>query len=344
MNAVASGAPSAGASSPRTSGRSLRRRIHLLWLVLGLTVLVQLVTGRTGSILDVVPIGLGWAAWLFVPRLPSRLVLRIHVVVMLFASAVAIGSLVVGLPGALGEGSGFYALKGTITTPIGDHNELAGWLLVAVAIAAGVRTRRSFALTVLGLGLGATLSRGALVAGFGAVAIGWFLHLDRDLIRRTGSTLVIAALVVLGAVALLDTTAPVDGPSSSAAARVELWGVAVGDVGDHPLLGVGLGSFEETAVDVAGPHHHAHNGPLHAVAELGLIAGLLAAMRLPLATWLLLRRGSTRLAQVAGLAGLVLLLHDQVEALTFRPVYELVVGTLLALAVQQAAKGRQVPS
>jgi O-antigen ligase len=262
-------------------------------------------------------------------------VLRVYVLVMLVAAAIAVVELVVGLPSVLGDDHAFYTLKARIITPIGDHNELAGWLLVALVFAAGVQPTRLPVLLLLALGLGTTLSRGALVAGLIAVVVGWFLGLDRAMLRRLLAGLVLAGALVLSAVALLDTTVPTDGPTSSAAARIDLWGVALDDIRDEPVLGVGLGSFEDTAADVAGPHHHAHNGTLHALAELGLVAGLAAAIRLPLATWLLLRQPTTQGAQVAGLGGLALLAHDQVEALALRPVSEILVACLLASAVRQ---------
>jgi len=327
--------PQASAASADTA--RLRRRISAVYAVLGLAIVVQAATGRLDSPGAALPIVLGALTWVVARRVPAGLVLRTHATVMLAAAMVAVLSLVVGLPGVLGDASSFYALKAQVTTPIGDHNELAGWLLVAVAFVAGVRTRRSMALAVLAAGLGATLSRGALVAGLVAFGVGWLIGLDRTMLRRLLNALVVAGAIVLGAVALLDTTAPADGPTSSAAARAALWGVAVDDIVAEPLLGVGLGSFEDTATDVEGPHHHAHNGTLHSLAELGLLAGALAALRLPLATWILLRRGATYRAQAAGLGGLVLLAHDQVEALALRPVYEMLVAALLALAVRELA-------
>lgn len=320
------------------------RLVRLVYAVLAAVVVIQGLTGQLASWSAALPLLLGWLTWLLVRRSahPSTPI-RALVLVMAAMAGIAVVELAVGLPTVVGDDHAFYALKARITTPLGDHNELAGWLLVAVALAAASRRSRP-ALWLLALGLGATLSRGALVAAALGLAVAVVFRVDRAVLGRVGAAVAAAAVIVLGATLLLDTSAPPDGPDSSVSARADLWEVAVDDIADDPWLGVGLGGFEDTAVEVTGPNHHAHNGTLHALAELGVLAGLVAAVRLPWATWVLLRRRGDRWLQVAGLGGLLLLAHDQVEALAFQAMSEVVIGGLLALSVRPAPKHAAVPS
>src|SRR5690606_28422453 len=119
------------------------RRVSGIYAVLGLAILAQAATGRLGSPVAVVPIVLGCLAWLVVGRAERAATpLRAWVVVMLVAAITAVVELAVGMPSVAGNEHAFYALKARITTPIGDHNELASGLLVAVAVAAASRRAR----------------------------------------------------------------------------------------------------------------------------------------------------------------------------------------------------------
>lgn len=257
----------------------------------------------------------------------------------------ALGAFVGALPFGIGQPSGFYRVKGLVTTPVGDHNTAAGILLVGLVATASVagdhpRWRAAFVATTLGFV--ATLSRGALVV-LAVVTVGawWWAH-DRGLWRRLAAATVAATVLVLGAAVVLDASPPdgaevPDGPlGASVTARIDLAqrGVEVGLA--QPALGVGLGQFAAVAGDLPEPNDHAHQLFANAFAEGGLLLVAVAAA-LPLVLLLRVRRmPASPLRDLVALGGLGLVLHAQMEILGGRLGYEATLGLLLGLAAAQA--------
>lgn len=240
---------------------------------------------------------------------------------------------------ALAETHGFYALKQQVRAPVAAHNVLAAFLLAgapAVVLASVRRPRRWWPLlAVTGVGLAATLSRGAVVAGLGAVVVAWALR-DRTVARRLALVVAIAAVgigVVLGA---YGAPVPHEGGPSSVVARSELWGAGFDAATAQPVTGVGLDGFLAFTdrVGLAAPHEHAHDLVLHAAAVLG-VPGLVAVVAL----WLGVLAGAARLLDrdrrivvLVGLAGLGAM--AMVDEVALRPA---TTGLLALLAVAVAA-------
>jgi hypothetical protein len=261
-------------------------------------------------------------------------------------AAVALGTWAVvafvrALPAGAGDPSGFYRVKVLVTTPLGDHNTAAGVLLVGVvaAVVLAHRDRRWWVgVVVTVLGLVACLSRGAslvlLVAGVAGLVAG---------VRRRVTVAVLAA----GAVATVATLALAaglgaapppgaavpDGPvGTSVVGRLDLAVLGFELTAAHPVLGVGLGGFEDAAGGLPPPNDHAHDALAHAGAEGGLpLVAVVATL------WVVLAVRGLRSApgwrrDVALLAGGALLAHAQIDVLTGRVGPELTLGLLLVLA------------
>ncbi|WP_395692771.1 O-antigen ligase family protein [Nocardioides sp.] len=177
--------------------------------------------------------------------------------------------------------------------PIGDPNDLAFFLLPAVALAPAVRGEgrgRRFwdagALVVV-VAIVGTLSRGALVGLAGML----LLVLLSGMVRAR----VLAGLCAAASVAVLVVVVALPGLVSvslhqkgvvadqNVSERLDLWAAAGRMTVEHPLLGLGPGAFAlhhqdySTALpdDVNHPLDVAHNTWLEAASELGL-AGLTA--------------------------------------------------------------------
>lgn len=271
-------------------------------------------------------------------------------------AVLAVVAFVGALPAASGA-DGFYDVKVRVTTPVADHNVLASLLLVALAAAATVRGRGGWVLTaVVTLGLGASLSRGAVlvaaaVATLAALAARRLpptrnstLHghertssVDlRGVVGRFAGGAVGALALVLLAAAVLGAAVPGGEGPTSVASRGELWRTGLAAIAEEPVVGVGLDRFREVAEarGVADPRDHAHSLPLHAAATVGIPA---AAVHLAL--WLLLlvrgwRHPDPRVRVLLLLGGGALLLHAFLDETAFRLPVELTVGALLALGAQ----------
>lgn len=261
----------------------------------------------------------------------------------------------------------FYDVKKAVVMPLGASNFLAAFALVSAAVTgARARVDRRF-LPVAGvcvLGVLATLSRGAVLAAGGALAVAPLLgRADRWVAARALGGL--AALAVAGGVVLGAVVAPrfldASGPPPQAAApggeapggsggqgdpapspgglvggevegRMTLYAASWEAFRDRPLLGVGLNRLVTVTAPAGEPHPNAHNMVLHLLATTGL-AGALAYG----AVWATLLLRVVRLPAGPGRSGLLLgllalLLHAQIEALaTTRPV-EALLATLVALA------------
>lgn len=184
-----------------------------------------------------------------------------------------------------------------------NPNDLAALCLLQLSMAAGlVVTDRSRWVRIAALGgcvllplvVLITQSRGAGIALGIFVLLAWLGH------RRKLRSFV--ALVILGAIAAsfapdatwirlgglrnigdTDNLESVD-PEGSARQRFEIWKVALHVIGEHPLVGVGVGSYPEAHQRAAQSdrfdptargRRDPHSTYLHVAAETGLIGGLL---------------------------------------------------------------------
>lgn len=253
------------------------------------------------------------------------------------------------LPEGVGQEHGFYRIKVSVTSPVGDHNTAAGLLLPAVVAAAAcaARDRRwVVALGVTTLGLVATLSRGAVLVLLVLALLAARIASERGLKRALLTSAVAATGLLVGLTLLLDTSPPgVDLPEhghlgASVLGRIDLAerGVELGLA--NPLLGVGLGGFAQQADDLPPPNDHAHQLLAHAGAEGGVVL-LLVAVAVPvLLAVRVLRLPAGRGRDVLLLGGLGLVAHAQVEILGGRPGYEVLVAMLASLAVVRAEAHR----
>ena len=233
--------------------------------------------------------------------------------------------------------------EGRLQGGSGDPNFLAAGLVAAIPLAAALRsaargpTERGLmvvVLLVLVAGLGATQSRGGIVAAC-AVALAAVV-LSRG--RRSRAALSVGAVAALVVAAL--ALAPgglqrVTTPDPEGDGRADLWRIAGRMVEAEPVLGVGTGNFRVRSgefvrepgslqfVDlIAEQHKDVHNAYLQALAETGLLGFLLFVAVAGLAL------GSARAAErrqaargdpaLAGVAhGLVLALVGMLTALFF---------------------------
>jgi hypothetical protein len=268
-------------------------------------------------------------------------------------AAVAVWVLVrfaIALPDSWGQPHGFYRLKVAVTTPVGDHNTVAGTLLVttvASVVLFDVHDRRTWALAALNaIGIAATLSRGAAVV---LVVLAVASSLSRELMDRRRSVLLLGlagavagSMLVLAGV--LDASPPPGSPEGAGAVgasvvgRVDLAerGIEVGL--DQPLTGVGPGAFGAVAGDLPPPNDHAHQLFAHAFAEGGLpllaVAGLLPVLLVIRARHL----GPSRTRALVLVGGAALVLHAQFEILGGRLAYEVPLALLLGAVT--ASRGR----
>jgi O-antigen ligase len=229
-----------------------------------------------------------------------------HVLLVLRAFvAGAVASVTVGLASAaLAAGSTLADLTvfegQRLQGGAGDPNFLAAGLVPAIALAAGLlaaaRERpveRSFlvaALVVLVAGLGATQSRGGVLAA-AITALAAVALAGRGRGRAALGVGTIAALAVAALAISPGGLDRITSPDPEGDGRADLWQVATRMVSEHPLAGVGLGNFPVRAGEsvrapgslefvelVAERPHEAHNTYLQLLAEagpLGLLAFLL---------------------------------------------------------------------
>lgn len=228
--------------------------------------------------------------------------------------------------------------------------DLCGALCIAGAAAAGVlaleapfRERRLLpavlAVTSL-LGLVIVRSFGSALALGAGVAVAVVVLLA----RRASRTVMMAALGGLAAatVALFAAVATrgLSALATSASERLANWRVALEIFSSAPLTGVGLARFPAAYLVERTPDtnvtRYAHSGPLHWLAETGLLGALLLLAALAVVALALLRRRSSLVgAQLVLLAGAValgartLIDYDAQVAQT-ASVLALMVGLLLA--------------
>jgi putative inorganic carbon (HCO3(-)) transporter len=175
---------------------------------------------------------------------------------------------------------------------VGDPNDFAFFLLAALALCAGLRgdgLNRLYDLAALLLGLGilATLSRGAL-AGFGAMLV-FAVATHQIRLRVLVGTAALAGVAVLG-ILLADPTKVTDSlhakgqvAQQNVGERLLRWEAAAEMTYDHPVLGLGPAGFRQNydrqidyrQTDVIHILDVAHETYLEVASELGL-PGLVA--------------------------------------------------------------------
>lgn len=228
---------------------------------------------------------------------------------------------------------------------------LGGFLALALPIALagaargarpGVRAAALAAALLLAYALALTRSIGALAS----VTVAGLLMTPFLAPRRRGAAaILILALAGGGAlVALRARRAEITGPASflSLALRAGNWGAAARMVRDHPLFGVGPGSFEVFYPRYMRPGmnetRYAHCSYLQALACWGIwIAMPLAALLLAFAravrtAW---PRGDPRLALLAG--GGAFLVHNLVDFTAFLPGVAIPSALVLGLGIGASA-------
>ncbi len=243
----------------------------------------------------------------------------------------AVASVLIGLAARHGlAGSSLAAqtaFEGRLQGGAGDPNFLAAGLVAAGALAWGLfmassrpgeRRALAGAFAVLLVGLGATESRGGVIAAavtaLAAVALARGARVRAALGVGAGAGLVVAALALSPGGLQRVTASDPQGDG-----RADLWTVATRMVDQRPLLGVGLANYRVRSgefvrepgslqfVDlIAGRPHEVHNTYLQFAAETGLpgaLAFLLVASLALRSAWLAQRRfaalGDHELAAIA---------------------------------------------
>ncbi len=186
------------------------------------------------------------------------------------------------------DGEQFPLLKVRVFSTLQNPNLLAGFLVVIVALAAGLglnaesaRGKTAFLVLVLALGvcLALTYSRGAWLSVLAVVAAYGVLYS-----RKTFWLLLfVPVVVVAGHDVLMERLMSIANPTdTSATLRIALWESTLAMIADKPLFGIGWGAYwlvypeyDFFINDPATTIFHAHNMYLHIAAEIG-VPGLLA--------------------------------------------------------------------
>jgi O-antigen ligase len=225
------------------------------------------------------------------------------------------------------------ALAGLAAVVVGGRR---GWGLVAVAVAliiwpvlalsaAGAVTGLLVLLTLLAcvVSTGRGARRGALLRPWRAAAL------------ALGVAVVTAT--VLAGVTHSDSAAAV-----LTERRVDLWHDAVRIVGDHPLVGVGPGQFDDASPTAADPDTKAaHSAVLEQAAETGVPGALLLVALATWALWRARRPGSNpRVVAVAAAAWLALVVHSAVDYVADFPAVLLLAGLVMGWATAAGVAAR----
>lgn len=179
--------------------------------------------------------------------------------------ALVLGAIVAGAVLAAGFGilqppdSALIEESSRATGTVGDPNELAAFLLVGLALAAGfalgrgrspvVRLAAGLAVPLCVAGIFLSLSRGGLVA-LGAMLIAGTVFAGR---WRLAMALILVA-VVTGGVIYFTELAPLPArervtTTNGGTGRSDLWTVGLRMVRAHPVTGVGVGNFQAVSAD-----------------------------------------------------------------------------------------------
>lgn len=190
------------------------------------------------------------------------------------------------------DGEQFPELKMRVFSTLQNPNLLAGFLVIVMALAAGLglnarsfRGRAVCGALVLALGacLVLTYSRGAWLSVLAVIGVYGVLYS-----RKTFWLLLLIPLAVFaGHDVLMDRLLSILNPTdSSSALRIALWESTVAMIADKPLTGIGWGAYwlvypqyDFYVLDPRTQIFHAHNMYLHIAAEIG-VPGLLAFLAL----------------------------------------------------------------
>ncbi len=205
------------------------------------------------------------------------------------------------------DGEQFPLLKARVFSTLGNPNLLAGFLVMIMALAAGLGFNAAdargklcyFALVAaMGVCLVLTYSRGAWLSVLAVTATYGVLYS-----RKTfWLLLLVPVAIIAGHDVIMERLVSIWNPTdTSATLRIALWESTLAMIVDKPLFGIGWGSYwlvypeyDFFINNASTTIYHAHNMYLHIAAEIG-IPGL--------AAFLVLMVGHARLAfAVAGSA------------------------------------------
>jgi hypothetical protein len=287
---------------------------------------------------------------------------RWPMVVGAFGTTLAVWTTVQAARGFLDPArSELYEIKAAIVVPMGASNYLASFLLVAFVVSAAfvARDRRYLVpAAVCGIGLFATLSRGAMLALFVVVLLAAVLGRSRHVLAAGTAVVLGSAAVAVGLAVfpVSEPAAPV-GPTpvpvteaeqpdadegsgrnglavlgGEVPGRLHLFRTAWTAFREHPVLGVGMNRVATTnAIDGIG-HPNVHNLLLHSLVSIGLL-GTAGYIALYVVLVLRIRRMPQRTERLAlGFGLLALLLHAQVEAVAFTRAAEVLLAVMLCVA------------
>lgn len=278
---------------------------------------------------------IGVTGYLIASRLPTLRWLTWGAIIG--AGAVSFGALLGGPPPLTGLDA--IDINGRLVGPLGDGNFFGQHLLVGLALAMGVMRRERLARPLLGaatvaglsfVAILATESRGAIL---GLAAIGLA---QLRLLSRRGRALAVAVVVTAGVLLLPGSglgdrlgraPASIDSAlehgvaeDTAVAGRLSENIAALRMAADHPILGIGFGTYQREylhyARDIALDHRleerDAHNLHLEILAETGAVGALVwLAILLVVARELVTaasdRRAPTELRRLAGAWGLAFL-------------------------------------
>ncbi len=171
-----------------------------------------------------------------------------------------------------------------------NHNHIAGYLAMCLALALGMMLSNSYLRGLAWLGcvllfmicLVLTMSRGGWIsigisAAFAVIAFAIKKKAGSFKVVTIGVLLVaVAGLALLGSTAAVDRFKSLEDPGdSSRINRIGIWTASLDLVKQNPLLGTGLGTYPYAFPSVRPPgaqlrYNEAHNDYLHIVTELGL--------------------------------------------------------------------------
>lgn len=180
---------------------------------------------------------------------------------LIVLGAIVLGAIIAASFGVLSPPDANLAEEGRATGTVGDPNELAAFLLVGLALAAGLavgRGRSPLLRLVCGLtvalcagGIFLSLSRGGLVA-LGVLLLTGTVFAGR---WRRAITLMLV-LIAGGGVLYFTALAPLPAreriiTANGGAGRSDIWKLGLRMVRAHPLTGVGVGNFPVVSRDYA---------------------------------------------------------------------------------------------
>jgi len=313
----------------------------VLWMTLSVTW-----ARRSGPALDTLGLWLTGAAVFVVVATTLRDGRSILMVVRAFVAGAVLSVLVGAAVAVLTPGGPLVEhtfFEGRLSGGAGDPNFLAAGLVAAIPLAAALRSAARgpterllmlLAVLVLIAGLGATQSRGGLVAAC-AVALAAVALSRGDRPRAALAAGGVAALVVAALALAPGGLQRVTTPDPEGDGRADLWLIAGRMIDAQPVVGVGIGNFPVRSgefvrepgslqfVDlIAEQRLDVHNAYLQTLAETGIPGLLLLAAVAGLALGSarsaerrLAARGDPALAAVA--RGVLLALVGMLTALVF---------------------------